>query len=233
MAITHVQSKNAVSGSIGTNPNTFSFTAANANDAVCFFISGTTSSGTVTGITLTSPGWTITQIVSVFGPGGTTGYAAAFGAISPNTSASTFTFTYSGSSPSLSFQIVFVDEFTATDTTGSTTTFDAHNSGSSASTFANVSVTPANDNDAVWFGISDNTNTTTPSAGSFSTGCNDAGGDATEYQILTGGSGTPLSSNWNSASGAYLMAGMSIKPKGTATVIIGQKSTTGGPSFAI
>lgn len=215
MAITHVKVFANQSG-VANLSFTFTGTASNVGDAICFWLQASgNSSASLAAVTLTAPSWTITNIVPFFGQAATTGYAAAFGAIAPNTSLTTFTVTWSGgTATSLSFEESFADEFTGNDQTGGTTTFDAHNSATSTTTYADLTVTPANNNDAVWFGLSDNmTGANSP----YTIGANDAGGDGTEWNILSGGSGVGQVSSWAGGSkGAYLQAGITIKPASTS-----------------
>lgn len=204
-------------GSISNLSFTFTGTATTTGDAIVFFLSAAgNANASLAAVTLTAPGWTITNIVPFFGQAATTGYGAAFGAIALNTSLTTFTVTWSGgAATSLQFQETLVDEFTGNDQTGSTTTFDAHNSNFSAASYADLSVTPANNDDGVWFGLSDNmTGANSP----YTIGAVDGFGDGTEWKILSGNSGVAQTSSWaGGAKGAYLQAGITIKPAAGAS----------------
>lgn len=211
MAITHVKVFASQTG-VSNLSFTFTGTAANVGNAICFFLAGAgNANASLAAVTLTAPGWVITNIVPFFGQAAVTGYGAAFAAIAPNTSLTTFTVTWSGgAATSLQFEETFADEFTGNDQTGGATTFDASNFNFNATTYANLSVTPVNNNDAVWFALSDNM---TGAAAPYTIGANDTLGDGTEWNILTGGAGALQTSAWaGTALGAYLQAGMTIKP---------------------
>jgi hypothetical protein len=209
MAVSWVKVFHQARAGGNTLVQTFTGTATNANDAILFFVQLKPSSGTLTTVTLAATGWTFTNIVTIFGDSAT-GYAAVFAAIAPNTSLATFTVTWSGgTATSSSFDEQLADEFTGNDRVGGTTTFDAHNSAFSDTTYANLSVTPANNNDGVWFALSDSA---TNAAAPYTKGCDDGNNDLTEWKILLGNSGVAQTSAWTGSTGAYLQAGVTIKP---------------------
>ncbi len=214
MAITHAQVFHALAAGGTTLVKTFTGAALAAGNAVVFFvqIATQTSGSTLTTCTLTAPGWTITQLIAPFTSAtiSATGYGAVFVAIAPDTTSKTFTVTWSGGTATASsFDEELCEEFTGNDQTGGTTTFDAHSSAASDTTYANLSVTPANDNDAVWFAVSDSA---TNAAGIYTKGADDTVGDMAEWAILSGNSGVPQTSSWTGATGAYLQVGVTIKP---------------------
>lgn len=202
-------------GTSGTNAFTFSCTASATNDAVVFEVS-CTGGGTPTAVTLTATGWTITALSAVYGSA-TAGRTATFGAITPNTSAATFTATFTGGSDCSTFTLHQQDEFSGVDTTGGTTTFDAHNqSTNTTGGCSGITVTPANANDAVWWGCVDSV---TALSGGYTVGQDDAGGDRTEFKILTGGSGVAQSPGYTS-SGAFTLGGVTIKASGGGGAVV-------------
>jgi hypothetical protein len=115
-------------------------------DAIAFLAQCHPVSGTITGITLTSPGWTLTQSV----PPANTGlnsWGAIFTAIAPNNSSSTFTATFTGGNDFLNFAIWLGVEAAGNNQTGGATTFNAvsSNSGSASTcnqTAANLTAPP-------------------------------------------------------------------------------------------
>jgi hypothetical protein len=191
---------------------TFACTPSLVNDAIAFFVQCHPTAGTITGITLTSPGWTITQIV----PPATTGlnsWGAIFGAIAPVATSSTFTATFTGASNCSNFAIHVNDEFSGNSTAGGVTTFNATGSnsgGASTCNQAGAAVTPPLNSEAVWVACLD---TMTGVSAPWTAGPTD-GNNGAEYQILTGGAGTPLTPAFTSASGAYIVEGLAIAPSG-------------------
>lgn len=184
--------------------NTFTYTPTAANEAVLFAVGcgGTTE----TTATLTASGWTITALSTPTGASGSWG--ASFGAIAPNTSAATFTVTWSNACAS--FMADLVDEFSGNDTTGGTTTFDAHNQGTAGSGNCSITVTPANNNDGLWGACIDST---TAVGSGFTKGADDTQQDWAEWKILSGGGGSGQTVNFT-GSGLWVCMGATIKPAG-------------------
>jgi hypothetical protein len=193
---------------------TFSCTPGAANDAVAFKVSCAASS-TPSSISISATGWTITSLSGVSGST-TAGIAGSFGAIAPGTSATTFTATFGTGAICNSYYDYAVDEFSGNDATGGATTFDAHNQATGSGS-CSVNVTPANGSDAIWGACED---TTTAVGSGYTKGQDDAGGDWTEYKILSGGNGVAQTVNFT-GSGAYVALGVSIKPAGGAAAPVG------------
>jgi hypothetical protein len=193
---------------------TFSAGATNTSDAIVVLVS-ITDAVVPSSVQITATGWTWTQLGTIITSAGNNSYTACFVAIAPNTTIVTHTVAWvGGSGGSTSFQGAIGDEFTGNDTTGGSTTFDAFNSASSgASGNPTVIVIPANNNDALWGGTYDSV---TAVGANFNVGVNDANGDWTEFQILTGGRGTPQTVNFAGSAGGYTIFGVSIKPSGEA-----------------
>jgi hypothetical protein len=212
-AITHVKVFVQQSVTSSSSTATFTIAATNANDAVC--IQAAAAATTLpTGVTITASGWTFTQISPASGM--TTWIsvvsAASLCAISPNTTSVTFTATFTGGA-NFSAISLLGDEFTGNDTTGGTTTFDAHNEAQATSGNPTVNVTPANNNDALWGAAQDNTSAV---GSGFTKGADDANGDWSEWKILAGGSGSAQTVNFT-GSGGFIIQGISIKPASVAS----------------
>lgn len=207
-AITHVK---VIAQTTASSGNTISFTlqATNANDAIVMFFGCNASGGTPSAVSVAATGWSFTALSPITG-NTTNGFGASFGAIAPNTSGvtATVTWTVTGSTCN-GFQNALADEFTGNDTTGGTTTFDAHgqNTGGSG---CSLSVTPANANDAVWFACNDSV---TAVGSGWTKGADDASQDVAEYKILSGGSGVAQNASYTSAS-QMVITGITIKPSG-------------------
>jgi len=201
-------------GNIGSScsgllTKTFTYTATAANEAVLFALAcqGTTQ----TTATLSATGWTITQLSAPTGSSGE--WVASFGAIAPNTTQATFTMTWGSSC--VAFMADLVDEFSGNDTTGGTTTFDAHNAGFNASTGqCSITVTPANANDGLW-GACIDTVTAVGTGHAYTKGADDTQQDWSEWFILSGGSGVAQTVDFVGTSGQWGEVGATIKPSGT------------------
>ncbi len=217
--IAHVTGGCSVKGTTATISSgsfTFACTPSAANDAIVFEVT-CSSTSTPSAVSLSASGWTITAISGLQGSM-TAGWVGSFAAIAPSTSATTFTATFTGggtcgSSPYGDWK---ADEFSGNDSTGGGTTFDAHNQ-STGTGSCSVSVTPANNNDAVW-GVCEDSTTAVGSG--YTQGQNDGGGDWTEYKILSGGAGVAQTVNFT-GSGTYNALAVTIKPAGGATAPTG------------
>jgi hypothetical protein len=165
------------------------YTATAVNDAVVVLI-GCRSPG-VTSMSLAAPGWTFTPISGLVGPSSYYDYISTFGAIAPNTSSSTFTVTLTGGNGNCSSNdtTILIDEFSGNDTTGGTTTFEAHNESLDPLASGNCSgapITPISNNDTIWYACYDNVTGVT---NGYTKGQDDSTGDWSEYKILNGGAG--------------------------------------------
>jgi uncharacterized repeat protein (TIGR01451 family) len=192
---------------------TFSYTAVGTNDALAILV-GCLSPG-VTSMSLTAPGWTFTPISGLVGPSGHSDFISSFGAITPSTAPATFTVTLTGGNGNCSGDgSVLVDEFSGNDITGGTTTFDAHNESLdntvSTGICTGAPVTPANNNDAIWYACYDNV---TGVGGGYVKGQDDTIGDWSEYKILSGGSGVVQNPSFvtNPNFSSFGLGGVSIK----------------------
>ena len=191
---------------------TFTFTATTTNDAVLILV-GCSGSATETTISLSATGWTFTQVGSITGSTGSSGWAAAFKAYAPNTSAATITQTWSNScqTGAATFINDLIDEFSGMD---GTNFVDVNNSATANSTTScnNVSVTPSVDNDGLWAACNDNQ---TAAAAGWTKGADDTQSDIAVYKILSGGSGASQSPGFSSSTGtSYVTFLVGIKPAG-------------------
>jgi hypothetical protein len=204
----------------GVLTNTFTYTASATNEAVLFAVG--CAGSTQTTVTLSATGWTTTALSAVTGSNG--GWIASFGAIAPNTTQATFTVTWSNDCGA--FMNDLQDEFSGNDTTGGTTTFDAHNQGTGSGN-CSITVTPANNNDGLWGACNDSV---TAVGGGFTKGADDTAQDWGEWKILSGGSGVGQTVNFT-GSGTWDEVGATIKPSGgaatTGTIVLGGSTVIG------
>jgi uncharacterized repeat protein (TIGR01451 family) len=207
---------------------TFGYTPVKANDALVLLIA--CISPGVTSMSLTAPGWVFTPISGLVGPSGSSDFISTFGAITPNTTPVTFTVTLTGGNGTCSNDTaILVDEFSGNDITGGTTTFDAHAEsldGPGVAVCTGASVTPANNNDAIWFACFDNV---TGVSGSYIKGQDDTIGDWSEYKILLGGSRVTQSPGFvtNSNFSTFALGGVSIKPASSVADLTIAKAHSG------
>ena len=191
---------------------TINYTPVASNDALVVLV-GCRTQG-VTGISLSAPGWTFTPISGLVGPSGFFDYISTFGAITPNTAPVTLTVTFGGNVGDCSNNdtTMLIDEFSGNDTTGGTTTFDAHNESldPAAVTCTGAPVTPANNNGAIWYGCFDNVTGVT---GGYTKGQDDGIGDWSSYKTISGQQGVAQNPGFvtNPSFFSFALAGVSIK----------------------
>jgi hypothetical protein len=193
-----------------------SHTPNGVNHAVVIFASCaiTTATPSAASISASASGWTFTAMSGVTGST-TAGFGASWGAISPNTTATTFTVTFTGGGSCGNFGNILVAEATGNNTTGGTTTFYTHNqaTGTSTTGCSGAGVTSTSANDGVWSACNDNLATTNWQGAGWTASVNDANGDGTETKIATG-SQTPTWTAANSTSGAYVVSTIAIAAAG-------------------
>ena len=188
------------------------YTPVATNDALVVLIGCRDS--TVTAMNLTASGWTLTPISALVGPSGAFDFIRSYGAITPNTTAVTFTVTLTGGGNcSGGDTTIMIDEFSGNDTTGGTTTFDAHNESLDNGVIGictGAPVTPLNNNDAIWYACYDNVTGVTSG---YTKGQDDSTGDWTEYKILSGGAGAAQNPGFttNPSFTSFGLGGVSIK----------------------
>jgi uncharacterized repeat protein (TIGR01451 family) len=134
------------------------------------------------------------------------------------------------------------DEFSGNDITGGRTTFDAHAENLDApgvGVCTGAPVTPANNNDAIWYACFDNVSGV---SGGYVKGQDDTIGDWSEYKILSGGSGVAQNPGFviNPNFSTFALAGVSIKPASSVPDLTITKTHSGnfvqgqtGGSYAI
>ncbi|MGC2322347.1 MAG: galactose oxidase-like domain-containing protein [Terriglobales bacterium] len=188
------------------------YTPVATNDALVVLIGCRDS--TVTAMNLTASGWTLTPISALVGPSGAFDFIRSYGAITPNTTPVTFTVTLTGGGNcSGGDTTIMIDEFSGNDTTGGTTTFDAHNESLDNGVIGictGAPVTPLNNNDAIWYACYDNVTGVTSG---YTKGQDDSTGDWTEYKILSGGAGVAQNPGFttNPSFTSFGLGGVSIK----------------------
>jgi len=210
-ALIHV---GGASGHPTPNNGVFSlnYTPVGTNDALVVLIGCRDS--TVTAMNLTAPGWSLTPISGLVGPSGAFDFIRTYGAITPNTTPVTFTVTLTGGGNcSGGDTTIMIDEFSGNDTTGGTTTFDAHNESLDNGVIGictGAPVTPLNNNDAIWYACYDNVTGVTSG---YTKGQDDSTGDWTEYKILSGGAGVGQNPGFttNPSFTSFGLGGVSIK----------------------
>jgi hypothetical protein len=204
---------NMPSACASTNTTTFTYTPNATGGAVLFGMTCAASGGTPSAVSLTSSGWTTTQIGTINGTTvGAVGFIIAFRAYAPNTSAATFTVTWTVTGSSCSgFMNDVIDEFSGADGTN----FQDNNMAGNGTAGCTGSITPVANDTGVWFFCSDSVSGV--GAGGYTKGGDDLSpGGWSEWKILTGGAGASQASTWTT-SGNFTIVGATIKPAGAAT----------------
>jgi hypothetical protein len=119
--------------------HTYTFdAAATQGDAIVVHVANTALDAA--DLSIAAPGWTFTPIAS-------SGAAASYGAIAPDSQPTTFT--VMNSSPNQT-TVVLADEFAGADPAGGVKTFDGHGEAMGISGDCVVSIVARNDGDLVW-----------------------------------------------------------------------------------
>lgn len=195
----------------GGASQTFTAAAHAANDAIVIMVLTKCDTAT-TGVTVTGSGWTWSQIGSLTVNTTVSPQVcfAAFGAISPNTTSTTFTVSWTGGTFSAGHSAEEIgDEFSHVNTAGGTTTFNAVALTDGASGLPSASVTPPNNNEALWGAAFGGATAYTAGSG-FTQGSSDGDGDITEYQLLSGGANVPQTVNFAGQSAYWVEPAISI-----------------------
>jgi hypothetical protein len=203
---------NMPSACASTNTTTFTYTPNATGGQILFGMTCAATGGTPSAVSLTASGWTTTQIGGIDGTTTSAiGFSSLFRAYALNTSATTFTVTWTVAGSSCSgFMNDVIDEFSG----GDATNFVDNNMVGHNTTGCAGSITPVANDTGVWFFCSDSV---TAVAGGYTKGGDDLSpGGWGEWKILTGGAGVSQASNWTT-SGNYLIVGATIKPAGAAT----------------
>lgn len=185
---------------------TFSCTPSATTHAITFFV-GCAATATPT-VSMSATGWTFTALSPVTGST-TAGFIASFGAIPPNTSATTFTVQWSNCAGTFANHLN--EEWSGTDLTGGATTFYAHNEATGTTGgCSGAAVTSTSANDAVWSACNDNLPLSNWQGAGWTAGASDGANDGSEYKNATG-SQTPV---WTSSSGAFAISTVTVKAAG-------------------
>lgn len=186
---------------------TFSYTPTATNDGVLFALECSIGIPPSVGpfVTLTAPGWSITQVGSVVSDGVTP--SAIFRAYAPNTSAATFTEIWSLGTGACTGLSDLIDEWSGMDSTNF-----IDNTASILSS-CSLMITPVANNTGLYGLCIDSV---TGTGAGFSKGTDDTFGDWTEYKILSGGGGSAQMVNFMSSAEDLAIA-ITIKP---ATAVV-------------
>lgn len=181
--------------------------ATNSGDAIALLVA-CAGSQTPTSVTVSALGWSFFQLAPVTVNSGGQVYAAAYGAIAPNTAQATLSISWTGGNCNRG-QSALADEFTHTDPTGSSTTFDATSANSGAGD-CTTKLTTAHDGDAVWAGCYAATSLTAVGAG-YTKSAADTVGDFAEYKLTTDPANTVEAVTFANPNG-YVVVAATLKP---------------------
>jgi hypothetical protein len=188
---------------------TFQSAASAAGDAIVLevFCQNTTAP---TGVTLSAPGWTFTQLGALVGSTANLYWGTSFGAIAPNTASATFTATWTAPA-SCSYLDALGDEFAGADPTGGVATFDAHAEASSVGNCA-TSVTTKAANEAVWAACS--VGMATGPGATYTKSADDGDGDWSEYKLTSDAANSIEAVEFVTTTGTapYVVAVVTIHP---------------------
>lgn len=211
--VTHVSSTQGNGSTSSGNFFTFTITPAATNHAFAIAVFCNPGTGVrATSITLTSPGWTVTNLQGPIAFS-TLGALGLFGAISPDTSTDTFTATFVGATDCSSFDAQFISEFSGTDTTGGATTFESSDGGTATGLpGCRRTVSPTHNNDAL-FGFCV-TGGATPTVGGYFTQGAAVADLKSEYRVnLRGGNGYSIPVYLLGAAGGDVPASVAVAIK--------------------
>lgn len=165
-------------------------------------------------VSASAGGWSFTAIKTCIASPCTTstGFACSWGAITPNTTATTFTVTFTGGGNCADFGSIVVNEASGNDTTGGTTTFYASGTPAANTTGGcqGASVTSSSANDGVVGTCFDSLATSNWHGTGWANGTNDTQGDASETQVVSG----TLTPTWSSSTGSYVQFSAVVKAAG-------------------
>ncbi|MGE5184838.1 MAG: hypothetical protein ACM31C_22355 [Acidobacteriota bacterium] len=193
----------------GTLTDTWTVAAAHAGDAVVIHVF-CESTAAPTAYSITASGWTFTPLSPITGPAGGF-YAASAGAIAPDTAATAFAVTWSGTA-SCTFVDELGDEFTGNDPAGGSVTFGAHAQVAAGTGDCTAALTTPDTNDALWAACT--TNCVSAVGPGFTKGADDAHCDWSEHRSSTDAAGTPETVTFaTTAQTSYVMTAATIKPR--------------------
>jgi hypothetical protein len=192
---------------VSTTVHSFTAQAQNAGDAIVIHLN-CGSSMTITGVTITAPGWSLTPIGPLTGSMGTALWSQSFGAIAPDVASAQFAVTWSGGTCD-SATTDLGDEFTGNSTGGGAATFDSH-----AEAFGTgncvTTITTASADDAVWAACA---TASLQSIGSgYTKSADDGTGDWSEYKLTTDPAGSAESVTFTN-NNLFVLTAATIKPR--------------------
>lgn len=176
----------AINTNAGENTVTFTVTPLAAGD-VALFHTMCPSGAAPTAVTLSAPGWTFTPISPMTGTTAIGFWTASFGAITPSTTAVTWTLEWTDSS-ACGTLIALGDEFANVAQTGGAITFDAHGEGVGTGNCA-TTLTTGYDREALWAACTSKTALVAIEPG-YTKAADDGTGDWSEYRIANDPAGT-------------------------------------------
>jgi hypothetical protein len=208
--IAHVAPFVQRNGGVGASES-FTAQAHAAGDAIVIQV-GCGSSAPPTGVAVSAPGWTFTQLHAITSSTISNENAATFGAIAPDTNSVTVAVSWQGSGACNISKNDVGDEFAMTDPAGGSITFDAamqtEDSGTKGNCVGTVSTGHAGD--AVWAACDSAASVQGVSAG-FSKGADDGVGDFAEYRVTTDPAGAAEPIEIGNSVG-YVLSMVTIKP---------------------
>jgi hypothetical protein len=191
-------------GAGGTD--SFMVQASAAGDAVALQVACSDAIAP-TSVLVTAGGWSITQLTPIVANGAL--YAASFGAIAPDTVATTLTIEWTGTTCGVG-KSALGDEFANADLAGGTITFDAVTTGTGTGN-CSANLTIGNANDAVWGGCFVAASVSSIGPG-YAKGADNGGGDWAEYKLTSDPAGTVEAITFVNST-AYVLSGIAIKPR--------------------
>lgn len=206
-AISYVQPILQHLGTSGAS-ETFPIQAMHAGDAVVMMV-GCAGSNAPTAIVVSAPGWVFTALspLTLEPPAQIAG--ASFGAIAPDTAQATVSVSWTAANCNRG-KSALADEFTGTDPTGGTTTFEAHAQAVGGGN-CTTSVTTGAARDAVWGACYAGTMVSGVGPG-YTMGASDGIGDFTEYKLTADPAGTAESVTFTNPNG-YVVVAVSLRAR--------------------
>jgi len=186
----------------------FNAHAVAAGDAIVLEV-GCSANTQPTGVTVTAPGWTFTQLSSLVGTTAIQRYAASFGAIAPNTSPIDVTVTWNVSNCDIG-RTELGDELAFNDPTGGTTTFDGHVEATGMGDCTATLLTSHAD-DALWVACVSSASLTAPLP-EFVKSDDDGAGDWAGYRLARDPAGTAEPVGFTNGTNSFALVAVSIKP---------------------
>jgi hypothetical protein len=170
------------------------------------------STADATAVTITAPGWSFTNIGALTGSPVDSGWAATFGAIAPDTTAATFTVTWTIGANCQNFDEIG-DELTGNDPTGGEVTFDAHGENFGATGDCTVEFLTAAADEEIWSACTSGSDVLGPGSG-FIVGADDLHGDITARHSSTDPAGTlEMIDMPNTPAYPFFVTAIAIKPR--------------------